>query len=230
MDGTGIRNIGGAVEIIDLPDPRPLEADEVLIDVKAAGVGNWDQVVRTGVWEVGAVPPMALGVEAAGTICAVGNGVEGWRAGDEVMTHPLPLRHQGTWTKQLIAPAGLLARKPDTIDFKQAAVFPVPALTAEQVLTEALKLHAGERLLVHGAGSSTGAIIVALAILRGAEVIATAGPGSAELAKDLGACLVLDLSRPKPARRGPAANRWQGRDCRGERRAERRAAGAASAR
>src|SRR5438045_4075385 len=129
---TGIRRTGGDVGTIDVPRPRPLAGDEVLIQVRAAGVGNWDEFARTGGWDVGRRPPMALGVEAAGVVTAVGSMVTDWAPGDEVMTHPLPLRDQGTWSSALIAPAALLARKPAGVPWEVAAVFPVPALTAAQ--------------------------------------------------------------------------------------------------
>jgi NADPH:quinone reductase-like Zn-dependent oxidoreductase len=108
------------------------------------------------------------------------------------MTHPVPLPDQGTWTPRLIAPAGLLARKPDQVTWQAAAAFPVPALTASQVLGDALNVHAGERLLVHGAGGVTGGLLVALAVLRGAQVIATAGPSSRQRVSALGARHVID--------------------------------------
>jgi len=57
---------------------------------------------------------MALGVEAAGVVAAVGDAVDGWAPGDEVLTHPLPLRQQGAWARRLTAPAALLARKRPT--------------------------------------------------------------------------------------------------------------------
>lgn len=59
----GIRRTGGDVELIDVPEPRSLAQDEVLIQVRAAGVGNWDEIVRAGGWNVGCSAPMALGVE-----------------------------------------------------------------------------------------------------------------------------------------------------------------------
>jgi NADPH:quinone reductase-like Zn-dependent oxidoreductase len=178
--------------MIDVSEPRPLAPDEVLVEVVAAGVGNWDEFVRTGGWDVGGRPPMALGVEAAGTVLAVGDAVDGWSPGDEVMTHPLPLRDQGTWAPQLIAPAALLARKPATATWEAAAAFPVPALTAEQVIGEALDVHAGEWFLVHGAGGVTGGLLVAVGTLRGAQVIATAGPANLERVSALGAHHVID--------------------------------------
>src|SRR4029453_10273959 len=85
--------------------------------------------------------------------------VGGWAPGDAVMTHPVPLRGQGTWAPRLIAPAGLLAGKPPGASWEAAAAFPVPALTAGQVLG-ALNTHAGEQLLIHGAGGGTGGLLV----------------------------------------------------------------------
>jgi NADPH:quinone reductase-like Zn-dependent oxidoreductase len=192
MQVAGIRAIGAPVEMIEVSEPRPLAPDEVLVEVAAAGVGNWDEFVRTGGWDVGGGPPTALGVEAAGTVLAVGDAVADWSPGDEVMTHPLPLRDQGTWAPQLIAPAALLARKPANVTWEAAAAFPVPALTAEQVIGEALDVHAGEQLLVYGAGGVTGGLLVALGTLRGAQVIATAGQASRRRVSALGAHHVID--------------------------------------
>lgn len=192
MRVAGIQETGGEVKLIDVPDPRPLAEDEVLIQVKAAGVADWDEIVRTGGWDVGCSPPMALGVEAAGTVAAVGREVTDSAVGDEVITHPLPLRDQGTWAPELIAPATLLAPKPAGVSWEAAAVFPVPALTAEQVLGETLEVKAGDRLLVNGAGGVTGGLLVQLGALRGAEVLATAGPRSHERVTARGARQAFD--------------------------------------
>jgi NADPH:quinone reductase-like Zn-dependent oxidoreductase len=75
--GGGVRRFGGPVEVLELPGPRELRPDEVLIDVQACGVGNWDEFARTGGWDLGVRPPMALGVEAAGLVAAVGDRVTG---------------------------------------------------------------------------------------------------------------------------------------------------------
>jgi NADPH:quinone reductase-like Zn-dependent oxidoreductase len=209
MQVAGIRRVGARVEMIEIGEPRPLAADEVLLEVRAAGVGNWDEFVRTGAWDVNTQPPMALGVEAAGVVLATGPAVADWAPGDAVMTHPVPLRDQGTWAPRLIAPAGLLARKPQGASWEVAAAFPVPALTAEQVLGDALNVRAGEQLLVHGAGGVTGGLLVALGSLRGAQVIATAGPASHQRVSALGARQVLDYDneewpeRVRAITRGP---------------------------
>lgn len=196
MRVAGISEFGGAVGLIDLPDPRPLGDDEVLIEIRAAGVGNWEEFVRTGKWDVGRTPPMALGVEAAGTIAAVGDSVDGWEPGDEVLTHPLPLRDQGAWAPFLIAPATALARKPASLSWEAAAAFPVPALTATQVIDGALVVRPDDLVLVNGGSGVTGALLVGLAAARGAEVIATAAPAGHERLRRLGAAHVLDYHDP----------------------------------
>jgi NADPH:quinone reductase-like Zn-dependent oxidoreductase len=196
MRGAGISEFDGAVGRIDLPDPRPLMDDEVLIEVRAAGVGNWEEFVRTGEWDIGRAPPMALGVEAAGTIAAVGDSVEGWGPGDEALSHPLPLRDQGAWAPLLIAPATVIARKPAALSWEAAAAFPVPALTATQVIDGALAVRPDDVVLVNGGGGVTGTLLVGLAAARGAEVIATAGRASHERLRRLGATQVLDYHDP----------------------------------
>jgi len=70
MQVAGIRTVGARVELIEVGEPRPLAGDEVLLEVMAAGVGNWDEFVRAGGWDVGGEPPMALGVEAADIVLA----------------------------------------------------------------------------------------------------------------------------------------------------------------
>jgi len=196
MQAAGISEFGGAVGRIELPDPRPLASDEVLIEVRGAGVGNWEEFVRTGGWDVGRTPPMALGVEAAGTVTAIGDSVEDWAPGDEVLTHPLPLRDQGTWAPLVIASAAVLARKPASLSWEAAAAFPVPALTATQVIDGALAVGSNDLVLVHGGSGVTGTLLVGLAAARGAEVIATAGPASHDRLRRLGAAHVLDYHDP----------------------------------
>jgi NADPH:quinone reductase-like Zn-dependent oxidoreductase len=91
-----------------------------------------------------------------------------------VLCHPAPLRDQGTWAPFVVAPVGSLAGKPTGISWETAAILRVPALTAEQVVREALALLGGETLFVHGAGGITGGVIVQLVALRGVDVLATA--------------------------------------------------------
>jgi NADPH:quinone reductase-like Zn-dependent oxidoreductase len=108
----GVRKIGDPVEPMELPEPRAVRPGEVLLDVRACGVGNWDEFVRTGGWDTGARPPMALGVEAAGLVAAVGDPAGGLSVGDLVITYSLPLREQGCWAERFIAAAGHVAPVP----------------------------------------------------------------------------------------------------------------------
>src|ERR671922_534245 len=176
MQAAGIDTFGGQVHTLELAAPGSPAPDEVVLSVHAAGVGNWDEFVRVGDWDVGRRPPLALGVEAAGVVAAVGEDVTSLAPGDQVLTHPLPLRHQGAWAELLVAPAALVARKPAAVPWETAAAFPVPALTADQALREAAPSPAGAWALVHGAGGVTGGLVVQLALAREATVIATAGP------------------------------------------------------
>ena len=192
MKAAGIERFRGDVLELSLPDPRPPGAGETLIAVRAAGVAPWDDLVRLGSWDVGPRPPMALGVAAAGTIAAVGSGVDGWAVGDEVMTHPVPLLEHGCWSELLLARADVLAAKPSAVPWEDAAAFPVPALTADQAIGAALGNSGASRLLVHGAGGVTGQLIAALGVVVGAEVAVTAGPRSAERLRELGVAAVFD--------------------------------------
>ena len=192
MLGGGVRRFGGPVEVLELPGPRELRPDEVLIDVQACGVGNWDEFARTGGWDLGIRPPMALGVEAAGLVAAVGDRVTGIAAGDRVTVHSAPLREQGTWAGRHIAAAAQVAVLPTGVPVDAAAALPVPALTADQVIDGALQVRAGQTVLVHGAGGVTGGMLVQLAAHRGAKVIATAGADSAGRVSAIGAGTVLD--------------------------------------
>src|SRR5919204_5739344 len=168
MRAAGIDAFGGEVQMLELAEPGSPAPDEAVISVRAAGVGNWDEFVRTGSWDVGRRPPLALGVEAAGVVAAVGEDVTSLAPGDEVLTHPLPLRHQGAWAERLVAPVALVAQKPAAMSWETAAAFPVPALTADQALAEAVPMPAGEWVLVNGAGGVTGGLVVQLAVARAA--------------------------------------------------------------
>ena len=121
MKAVGIERFGGDVQQLSLPDPRPPSPGEALISVRAAGVGPWDDLVRTGAWEVGLRAPAALGVAASGTVVAIGEAGERWAVGDEVMTHPVPVLGQGCWSELLLAPADLLAGKPSAVSWEEVS-------------------------------------------------------------------------------------------------------------
>jgi NADPH:quinone reductase-like Zn-dependent oxidoreductase len=196
MRAAGIRRYSEPVEPLELPGPGELRPDEVLVEVRSAGVGNWDEIARTGGWDLGRQPPMALGVEVAGVAARAGGAVTGFAAGDRVMTHSLPLRAQGGWAEWFVAAAADVAVVPDAVPFEVAAALPVPALTADQTLRGALGAGPGATVLVNGAGGVTGMLLVALARHLGAEVIATAGAHSAARVSAAGATHVIDRRSP----------------------------------
>ncbi|HEX2310138.1 MAG TPA: NADP-dependent oxidoreductase [Vicinamibacterales bacterium] len=199
MRAAGITALGEPVEILEVDELAPPSEDEVLIDVAAAGIGNWDELVRIGSWRIGGQAPMALGTEAAGTVVAVGSRVAEVRDGDEVMTHPLPLRRHGTWAGKVLAPAATLAPRPSAASWEASGAFPIPALTAAQALDEALGIESGGWVVVNGAGGVTGGLLVQLAAARGARVIATASAKKAERIRGHGAAEVLDYHGDWPA-------------------------------
>jgi len=195
----GITALGEPVEILEVDEPGPPAADEVLIDVAAAGIGNWDELARIGSWRIGGPAPMALGTEAAGTIAAAGSEVAALHEGDDVITHPLPLRRHGTWARRVLAPAATVALRPPEASWEVCAAFPIPALTAAQALDEALGIESGDWVVVNGAGGVTGGLLVQLAAHRGARVIATASAKKAERIRGYGAAEVLDYHGDWPA-------------------------------
>jgi NADPH:quinone reductase-like Zn-dependent oxidoreductase len=199
MRAAGIRALGEPVEILDVDEQATPAADEVLIEVVAAGIGNWDELVRIGSWQIGGPAPMALGTEAAGTVVAVGSGVADLREGDEVMTHPLPLQRHGTWAGKVLAPAATVAPRPPAASWEVSAAFPIPALTAAQALDEALGIESDGWVVVNGAGGVTGGLLVQLAVARGARVVATASAKKAERIRGYGASEVLDYRGNWPA-------------------------------
>lgn len=191
MRAAGIRSLGGPLEQLEVPDPPSPTGDDVLIEVRAAGIANWDDFVRTGGWDVGIRPPMALGVEAAGVIRAIGPAQARFAPGDEVLVHSVPMRHQGAWAELFLAPGAHVAAKPAELDWAVAGALPVPALTASQVVTR-LECRSADVALIHGAGGVTGGLLVALAAATGCRVVATSSPRAADRVRGYGASVVVD--------------------------------------
>ena len=191
MRAAGIRVLGGQIELLELPAPPPPAGNEVLIEVRAAGIGNWDDLVRTGAWDVGTIPPMALGVEAAGVVRAIGAKQTRFALGDEVLVHSVPLRHHGAWAEWLLAPGGHVAAKPASLAWAVAGALSVPALTASQVVSR-LGCGSGDEALIHGAGGVTGGLLAALAAATGCCVVATCSPRASGRVHSYGASAVVD--------------------------------------
>ena len=165
------------------PVPRP-EAGEILIAVDHAGVNRPDALQRAGAY---APPPGASdlpGLEAAGTVAALGAGVARWRVGDRVCA----LLPGGGYAEYALAPEAHALPVPDGLDMAQAAALPETFFTVWTNVFERGALRAGERFLVHGGASGIGTTAIQLAHARGARVFATAGgPDRVAACEGLGA-------------------------------------------
>jgi NADPH2:quinone reductase len=166
------------VEEVALAEPGP---GEVRVSVRAAGVNAYDAKVY-------AVPgdparlPIALGYEAAGVVSAVGDGVDRWAVGDEVIA----FRVGGAYASDLVVAESALTPKPTSLGWAEAGGLMLTGATAWHAL-EAAAIAEGETVLVHGASGGVGLFAVQLAVLRGARVAATAGASTHELLRELGA-------------------------------------------
>ena len=146
------------------PQPQP---GEVEIHVLAAGLNFRDVMNAAGVYPGGPIP---FGAECAGTISAVGPGVEELKIGDEVVAVA-----NGSFSAYVTADARAVVRKPSAFSFGQAATIPIAFLTAYYSLQHLAKLSRGERVLIHAAAGGVGLAAVQLAQQAGAEIFATAG-------------------------------------------------------
>jgi len=192
-----IRRFGGpeVIEIEDLPVPQP-KAGEVLVRVVAAGVGPWDALIREDQGGVKSDFPITLGSDIAGTVETVGAGVTQFKKGDAVYGCMNP-KFIGGYAEFSIASTGMIAPKPKTLDFIQAASAPVVAVTPLQMIHEYAHVKAGQTVLIHGAAGNVGAYAVQLAKDAGLKVIASASGKDAEFVRGLGADVVVDYKKQK---------------------------------
>jgi NADPH:quinone reductase len=178
----------------EVPTPRP-GADEVLIRVEAAGVNYADTVRRNGdYYPVPTVLPAIPGGEIAGSIEALGEGVEHLKDG----AHVFALIDAGGYAQYAVAPTNSIIPVPEGIDPVQGIALIVQGLTAALVLKETAGLRAGERILIQGAAGGVGLLSIQLAKIYGAGlIIAAAGsPEKREFALSLGADCAIDYTLP----------------------------------
>jgi len=146
---------------------------EVEIEVRAAALNFMNVMSAMGVYPGYPDGVGPLGIECAGVIAAVGEGVGGFEAGDEVVAVAFD-----SLATHALADARLVARKPAGLEFREAATVPVAFLTAAYALEHLARLGEGERVLIHAASGGVGLAAVQLARRAGAEVFATAGSES----------------------------------------------------
>ena len=168
------------------PTPGP---GQVLVRIKASGVNPLDLKIRAGKAEHARQPlPAVLGIDLAGVVESVGEGVTAWRPGEEVygMTGGVG-GVQGSLAQYAAVDASLLARKPAHVSMREAASMPLVFITAWEGLVDHAKVHAGQSVLVQGGSGGVGHAVIQLALAMGAKVFATASAAHAELIRSWGA-------------------------------------------
>jgi NADPH:quinone reductase-like Zn-dependent oxidoreductase len=188
MKAYGFTAFGGPENqaILDVPVPVP-GADELLVRVRAAGVNPGDWKLREGGYGDVTLPAV-LGREVAGTVLAVGPGVEGFAVGDEVFGGTPGM--VGGWAEQALVIASFAAHRPEGVSPADAAALPVAAGTAYDALN-GLDLAPGSTLLVNGAGGGVGVVTLQLARARGLVAVGTASESKHDLVASYGAAPVV---------------------------------------
>jgi len=168
--------------------------NEVAIRLQAASVNVVDTKIRSGRNAIAPDAPIVLGCDAAGVIEAVGQGVQNFAVGDAVYGCVGGVKgREGTYAEYIIVDARLLAHKPKSLDFHQAAALPLVAITAWEALIDRLNIQPGETALIHGATGGVGHIGIQLAKACGAIVHTTvSSEEKAQTAKTLGADEVIN--------------------------------------
>lgn len=175
------------VQDIETPTPGP---GEVLVKVHAAGLNPVDYKTGTNGnpnWSY----PHILGLDAAGTIESVGEGVTEWSKGDRVLFHG-DLRKQGVFAEYAVTTAHTISRIPDEVTFEDAAALPTAAYTAYQALFRKFPMNVLDTLLIHAGAGGVGGFAIQFAKQAGKTVYSTASQHNHEYVKSLGADEVID--------------------------------------
>ncbi|MEM6650810.1 MAG: zinc-binding dehydrogenase, partial [Pseudomonadota bacterium] len=162
---------------------------EVVVRIHATSINVVDTKIRGGMDAIAPDDPIILGCDMAGKVTALGPGVTGFKVGDEVYGCAGGIKgSDGTYAEEMVADARLLAKKPESLSFKEAAGLPLVAITAWEALVDRAKVQPGERVLVHGGTGGVGHIGIQLAKALGAVVHTTVSTkAKAEVAHQLGA-------------------------------------------
>lgn len=202
MRAVVLREHGGLEKleyVKDFPDPVVCDG-HVVIRVGATSFNYHDVFTVRGMPGIKVPMPMIIGLDIAGEIIEVGNGVTGWQKGDRVLVNPLnrqkglmgEMMHGGLAEKCLVAEHQLI-RMPDGVSFAQAASLPVAYGTAHRMIITHNTIKAGDKVVVLGASGGVGTGCVLLAKMLGAEVVACASSeDKIQRLKDLGADHVIN--------------------------------------
>ncbi|OAN53930.1 hypothetical protein A6A04_13655 [Paramagnetospirillum marisnigri] len=186
----------------DIETPRPAPG-EVLIRVRAAGVNPVDwKIAEGGLARLFPCKfPLIPGWDAAGTVAALGEGVEGFAIGEKVWSFcRKPDIQWGTYAEYVAMDAAAVAPMPASADFAQASAIPLAGLTAWQSLFDVAHIRPGQTVLIHAGAGGVGSLAVPLAHWAGARVIATARAANHDYVRGLGADLVIDYTAEDFAR------------------------------
>jgi NADPH2:quinone reductase len=193
MKAIEIAKFGGpeVLQIVEKPRPTP-GPGQVLIEVKAAGINFADLMSREGTYPAGPKPPCVLGMEAAGIITAVGEGITTPAVGTRVAALV-----QGGYAEYALAEATRAVPLPKTVDFAAATALLVQGLTAYFLLKRAGELKPGQSVLVNAAAGGVGSLAVQIAKLLGAgRVIGTASTEEKRAwVRELGADEAIDYTQ-----------------------------------
>jgi NADPH:quinone reductase-like Zn-dependent oxidoreductase len=197
MKAARIHRFGPPAVIVidDLARPTP-DANQVSVRVASAGVGPWDALIRENKTVVTVSLPLILGSDLSGVVEAVGPGVTGFQPGDGIygVTNP---QFIGAYAELAVCSANMIARKPLSLSFAEAASAPVVAVTAWQMLFDYAQASSGQNVLILGAGGNVGGYAVQLASQSGLNVYATASVADASYVRSLGATTVIDYKRER---------------------------------
>ena len=169
------------MKLEDVAEPKP-KAGEAIVKVDAAGLNYIDVYQRSGLYKLEL--PLTLGLEAGGTVTAVGEGVKDVKVGDKVAYTGVP----GAYAQYAAVPAARLVALPQGVSTKQGAAIMLQGMTAHYLACSTYPLKKGDTCLVHAAAGGVGLILCQIAKLRGARVIGTVGTEEkAKLAREAGA-------------------------------------------
>ncbi|MGV9823604.1 zinc-dependent alcohol dehydrogenase family protein [Nocardia xishanensis] len=193
FDETGAPEV---LRIVDEPVGDP-GAGEVRIEIEAVGINRLDQMMRAGMSPRPIrLPHARLGIEATGTIDAVGSGVEGWVIGDAVIVTAVPdMDSNGTYAEHIVVPVDRIVARPDGLDATGAAALWVAYSTAYGALVEKAAMRPGHHVLITAASSAVGLAAIQIANQIGAIPLAvtrSAAKKDALLAAGAAAVIVTD--------------------------------------
>lgn len=180
-----VSELGGVdqLELKEVNDPQP-GPGELSIAVEAVGLNFPDLLTIAGLYQVRPELPFSPGVEAAGTVAAVGDGVEEFEVGQRVFGSAM----HGAMAERFVVPAMGAFHLPDSITAEQGCVLPIAYGTSYHALIDRAKLQAGETLLITGASGGVGSSAIQIGKALGARVIAAVGSDEkAEVARGMGA-------------------------------------------